>query len=217
MRITAALTGNLYAYMKAQIREAEKATSAGVKQGTDGLKNAMRGQVTSSGMGRRLANTWRGDLYPRREPSLNAAGFVYTKAPKIMQGLENPTTIRSKDGFWLAIPTPNAPKRGVGGKRINPSNFPEHRFGRLHFVYRANGPSLLVVENVGISQKTGRITGARNPVTKTGKTAKGVGSAIMFWLVPAVCTRKRIHFAREAAKWQRQIPGLIVKNWKDPK
>ena len=46
---------------------------------------------------------------------------------------------------------------GVGDRRIKPSEFPEHRFGKLRFVYRSNGPSLLVVKNVqaSYSRKTG--------------------------------------------------------------
>ncbi len=90
----------------------------------------MRRQVHSSGLGQRMANTWRGDVYPRSQNSIGPAGLVYTKASKIMAWFDEGTVIRSKDGWWLAIPTPNAPKRGVGGKRINPSNFPEHRFGK---------------------------------------------------------------------------------------
>ena len=89
-----------------------------------------------------------------------------------MAGFDEGTVIRSKDGWWLAIPTPNAPKRGVGGKRINPSNFPEHRFGKLRFVYRRNGPSLLVAENVQASyaRKTGELRGFRKAGKRNLKT-----------------------------------------------
>jgi hypothetical protein len=37
---------------------------------------------------------------------------------------------------WLAIPTENAPRKGVGGKRISPSTFPEQCLGRLRLVAR---------------------------------------------------------------------------------
>ncbi len=53
--------------------------------------------------------------------------------------------IRSKDGFWLAIPTPAAGKRTKGG-RIIPGEW-ERRTGlRLRLIYRRRGPSLLVAE-----------------------------------------------------------------------
>ena len=97
MRITAAIQGSLRDYMAAEVKAGEKAVTAGVKQATDSLKLAMRRQVTSAGLGQRLANTWRGKVYPHRHVSLKAAGLVYTNAPEIMTGLEVATTIRGKE------------------------------------------------------------------------------------------------------------------------
>ena len=65
MRITATIQGSLTEYMAAEVRAGEKAVTTGVKQVTDGLKLAMRRQVTSAGLGQRLANTWRGKVYRR--------------------------------------------------------------------------------------------------------------------------------------------------------
>ena len=51
--------------------------------------------------------------------------------------------IRSKNGFWLAIPTQAAGKSTRGG-RITPGEW-ERRTGlRLRFIYRRRGPSLLL-------------------------------------------------------------------------
>jgi hypothetical protein len=97
MRLTAAIQGSLTEYMAAEVRAAETAVTAGVKQATDGLKLAMRRQVTSAGLGQRLANTWRGKVYPQGQVSLKAAGLVYTNAPEIMTGLEVATTLRGKE------------------------------------------------------------------------------------------------------------------------
>jgi hypothetical protein len=212
MRITAAIQGSLTEYMAAEVRAAEKAVTSGVKQATDGLKLAMRRQVTSAGLGQRLANTWRGKVYPQGQVSLKAAGLVYTNAPEIMTGLEVATVIWGKDGLWLAIPTPNAPKRGVGGKRINPSNFPEQTLGRLRFVYRPSGVSLLVVDNVRATAR-----GIRSATDKQKASGRGLSTAVMFWLVRQVRTKKRIDLKREAEAWQNRLPALIVSHWKDPK
>ena len=219
MRITAAIQGSLRDYMAAEVRAGEKAVTSGIKQATDGLKLAMRRQVTSAGLGQRLANTWRGKVYPQGQVSLKAAGLVYTNAPEIMTGLEVATTIRGKDGLWLAIPTPNAPKRGVGGKRITPTNFPEQSLGRLRFVYRRSGVSLLVVDNVRASfaKKTGALRGFKQVSDKQKASGRGLSTAVMFWLVPMVKTRKRIDLKREAEAWQNRLPSLIATNWKDPK
>jgi hypothetical protein len=212
MRITAAIQGSLTETMATEVRAAEKAVTSGVKQATDGLKLAMRRQVTSAGLGQRLANTWRGKVYPQGQVSLKAAGLVYTNAPEIMTGLETATTIRGKDGLWLAIPTPNAPKRGVGGKRINPTNFPEQSLGRLRFVYRPSGVSLLVVDNVRTIAR-----GIRSASDKQKASGRGLSTAVMFWLVRQVRTKKRIDLKREAEAWQNRLPALIVSHWKDPK
>jgi len=212
MKFTAAIQGSLTETMAAEVRAAETAVTAGVKQATDGLKGAMRRQVTSAGLGQRLANTWRGKVYPQGQVSLKAAGLVYTNAPEIMMGLETATTIRGKDGLWLAIPTPNAPKRGMGGKRINPSNFPEQTLGRLRFVYRPSGVSLLVVDNVRATAR-----GIRSATDKQKASGRGLSTAVMFWLVRQVRTKKRIDLKREAEVWQNRLPVLIVNHWKDPK
>ena len=118
--------------------------------------------------------------------------------------------IKSKSGFWLAIPTPSAPKRGVGGKRINPSNFPEHRFGPLRFVYRCGRPSLLVVDEVRIN-KSGRV-GRRakgGAFTKTGRMKQGMTTVVMFIMVPQVRLPKRLDVKKAAEKWEKRLPGLI--------
>tara|TARA_Y100001936_G_C15925285_1_gene586331 strand:- start:157 stop:813 length:657 start_codon:yes stop_codon:yes gene_type:complete len=217
MRLKAAIEGDLKQYMKEEYQTAERAVTMGIREATTGLKMAMRRQVHSSGLGQRMANTWRGDIYPRGQNSIRAAGLVYTKASKIMAGFDEGTVIKSKDGWWLAIPTPNAPKRGVGGKRINPSNFPEHRYGKLRFVYRRSGPSLLVVENVqaSYSRKTGDMRGFRKASQRNLKTGRNLSTAVMFWLVPQVKLPKLIRFDEEAKRWYDKLPRLILKNWPD--
>ena len=216
MRLSAALTGNLRKYMAEEFKAAEQAVTSGVREATNGLKLSMRRQVMSSGLGARMASTWRGDLYPKGQNSIRAAGLVYTRASKVMAGFEDASVIRSKNGFWLAIPTPNAPKRGIGGKRINPSNFPEGRLGRLRFVYRRNGPSLLIVENLRLSpSRGGEAKGFRKASPSAQKTGKGLASAVMFWLVPQTKLPKLIKFKEEAALAFERLPFLILKNWPD--
>jgi len=103
------------------------------------------------------------------------------------------------------------------GKRINPSNFPEHRYGKLRFVYRRNGPSLLVVENVqaSYSRKTGDMRGFRKASQRNLKTGRNLSTAVMFWLVPQVKLPKLIRFDEEAKRWYDKLPRLILKNWPD--
>ncbi|MDP6622800.1 MAG: DUF6441 family protein [Alphaproteobacteria bacterium] len=212
MRLEAALRGDLERHMKAAAKAAGDAVVTGTRRATVGLKHEMRAQVTGADLGHRLANSWRGRAFENRK--LDAAGRVWTNAPTIMRAFDEGVTINSRDGLWLAIPTQAAPRRGVGGRRISPSNFPEHRFGPLRFVYRGSGkPSLLVVDN---QRARG---GKRGGFAKAGKRARATGqgltTVVMFVMVPQVRLRKRLDFAAAGARWQRCLPRLIVNSWHD--
>ena len=214
MKLAATIVGSIKTDMQGEMRGIEKAVAAGVREAGDGLKGSLRKQVVSAGLGTRLARAWRSRAYPNK--GHDAASLVWTKAPQIIRTFDEGTVIRSKSGFWLAIPTPAAPKRGVGGKRISPSNFPEHRFGPLRFVYRARGPSLLVADGVRVSAKTGRV-GRRakgGAFTKTGRMKAGIATAVMFLLVPQVRMPKRLDVRRAAERWSRRLPSLIGRHMK---
>ena len=115
-------------------------------------------------------------MFPRAGASLNAAAVVWSKAPVIVGAHNAGPLIRSRNGFWLAIPTPAAGK-ALGGRRITPGGW-ERRSGlRLRFVYRRTGPSLLVADSVRLNtrglaavsrSKTGRSTSRSNFVFGDG-------------------------------------------------
>jgi hypothetical protein len=209
MKLAAAITRSLQADMQAELRDLERAVATGTREAGLGLKTELRRQVTSAGLGQRLARTWRDRHYDNR--GIDAASLVYTKAPQIIRAFDEGAVIRSRSGLWLAIPTPNAPRRGVGGKRINPSNFPEHRFGPLRFVYRRSGPSLLVVEGLraSVSRKTGELRGFRRASERARRTGQGVATVVMFVLVPQVKIPKRLDVARAAEHWLARLPTLV--------
>ena len=113
--------------------------------------------------------------------------------------------IRSRNGFWLAIPTPAAGK-ALGGRRITPAGW-ERRTGlRLRFVYRRIGPSLLVADAVRINRR-GLAAVSRS------KTGRGHVTAPIFLLVPQVKLPKRLDLVRDAERAHDAVPGLIVANW----
>jgi len=208
MKLATNITGSIMAGMRAEMRAIDRAVTAGIKEAGGGLKGSLRKQVVSAGLGGRLARTWRDRTYPNK--GHDAASLVWSKAPQIVRVFDEGAVIKSRSGLWLAIPTPAAPKRGVGGKRINPSNFPEHRYGPLRFVYRRGRPSLLVVDGVRIN-KSGRV-GRRakgGAYTKTGRMKTGMATVVMFVMVPQVRLRKRLDVRREVRGWQRRLPGLI--------
>lgn len=143
MQLKLALQGKLSDVMEKHYSEGAKAVTLGITAATNGLKTSLREQVRSAGMSSRMANTWRGVVYPKGKPSISAAGQVYSNAEKIMQGFEYASIIRGKNGLWLAIPTDAIPKK-ARGKRMTPGLYEQMKGVRLQFVYRRNACSLLV-------------------------------------------------------------------------
>ena len=204
MKLGIDITPDLVAVMAAEIKAGEKAVSAAMREAGTNLKSAWRGQITQAGLGRRLANSIRSQTYPKAGESLGAAALVWSKAPEIIRAHDRGPLIRSKNGFWLAIPTAAAGKGRKGG-RITPGEWERRRGLRLRFVYRRSGPSLLVAE--------GRLDTKGRAVASRSKTGRGRVTAPIFLLVPQVKLPKRLDFDRDAARALDSVPGLIVANW----
>ena len=214
MRLEAALTGDLNEFIKQEIAAAETAVTAGVKEVSTGIQSDLRQQVVSAGLGQAVSNAWRTKFYPSGK-SIKAAGFIYTKAPNIVFAFNYGAVIKSSKGFFLAIPTPAAPKRGTDGKRINPSNFPELSLGRLRFVYRAGAVSLLVVDN--LRARGGTRGGFGKASDSAQRTGRGLATAVMFFLVPQVTMKKKLNIEAVSNKWDSALAERILANWPDIK
>jgi hypothetical protein len=141
MKLKLDITPDLVVAMAAEVKAGEKAVTAAMREAGTGLKTAWRSQITGAGLGRRLANSMRSQTYPKTGESLNAAALVWSKASVIVGAHDTGPLIRSKDGFWLAIPT-EAAGRGLRGGKITPGEWERRRGLRLRFVYRRHGPSL---------------------------------------------------------------------------
>ena len=210
MKLAAAITGDLRKIMAEEVKAAEDAVTAAMRQAADGLKADLRRQVTEAGMGQRLANTWRAEIYPKGRKSIKAAGFVFTKAPTIIRAFDQGGVIKSKHGFWLAIPTPAA-GTGARGKRMTPGLWEQMHGSRLRFIYRRGAPSLLVAENM--RARTGKRGGFAKGSASALRTGRGMTSVVMFILVPQVSLRKRLDINAAAERWGSALPDLIVRNW----
>jgi len=204
MKLRLDITPDLVAAMAAEVKAGEKAVTAAMREAGTGLKTAWRGQITGAGLGRRLANSIRSQSYPKAGESLNAAALVWSKAPVIVGAHNTGPLIRSKAGFWLAIPTPAAGTSSRGG-RITPGEWERRRGLRLRFVFRRTGPSLLVAE--------GRLNSRGLGVASRSKTGRGRTTVPIFLLVPQVKLPKRLDLDRDAERAHDSVPGLIVANW----
>jgi hypothetical protein len=185
--------------------------TAAMRQVTEGLKTDLRADVVDSGIGQRLANTWRGKTFPESGASIEAAAFVWSKAPNIVDAFDRGVTIRSRHGFWLAIPTPAAGKTGLNPtgarKRITPGGWERRTGMRLRLVYRRGRPSLLVADEA-------RITRRGLAAKSRSKSGRGQVTAIIFLLVPQVTLRKRLDIEATATRWAARVPGLIASHWR---
>jgi hypothetical protein len=204
LKLNLDISPDLVAVMAAEIKAGERAVSAAMREAGNDLKSAWRGQITQAGLGRRLANSIRSQTYPKVGESLSAAALVWSKAPQIINAHDAGLMIRSKSGFWLAIPMAAAGK-GPRGRRITPGEWEKRRGMRLRFVYRRGAPSLLVAD--------GRLNSRGLGVASRSKTGRGQSSVPIFLLVPQVKLSKRLNLARDAERAQAALPGLIVANW----
>lgn len=208
MRLSAALTGDLKKLMEAELKLAEIAVGGGLREATDGLKNDLRGLVTGAGLGQRLSKTWRGELYPRGGRSINAAGFVFTRAPDIIGAFAHGVVIRNKRGRFLAVPTPYVTHRE--NRKLTPADFEEAGIP-LRYVppEGKRRVGLLVVDDFRITSK-GRARVASNRAKKTGR---GLATVVMFVLIPQATLKKRFDIDITAKKWIDQVPQLVLRNW----
>ena len=161
MKLKLDITPDLAAMMAAEIKAGEKAVTAATREAGTSLKTAWRGQITGAGLKQRLARTIRSEQYPKGQPSLNAAALVWSKAPDIVSAHDTGPLIRSKTGFWLAIPTqpPASPGAAVGSP---PANGNAARGLRLRFVYRRRAPACWSPRG-GSTRVVGRWRRARRP------------------------------------------------------
>ena len=204
MKLDLSVTSDIVTAMRAEVLAGEKAVTAAMRAAGNDLKSSWRAQITRARLGQRLANTIRSKTFPAAGESLEAAALVWSNAPQIIGAHDTGPLIRSKDGFWLAIPTPAAGK-GSRGKALTPGEWERRRGLRLRFVYRRGGPSLLVAD--------GRLNSRGLGVASRSKTGRGQSTVPIFLLVPQVKLSKRLSLARDAERAQASIPGLIVANW----
>ncbi len=200
MRIAAAAVGNLEEVMQSERRLGAHAATEGVRNTVDQVKLVLRTQTMTAFGSQQLANTWRGVAYPRGgQISLGAAGTVFSNAPHIVEAFSASTTIRSKSGFFLAIPSPEAmTMRGSRRERPTPDSI-ERRLGlKLQFVYRPGKASLLVAD---LRRRTGKRGGFAAPSARSATE-----SVVLFFLVPFV--RLKQVFDMEATE-NRALDDLV--------
>jgi hypothetical protein len=175
------------------LEQAGRDVTDAMREATAFLKDTLREQVTEAGMGRRLANTWRGETYPKNRPSLEPAGFVWTKAPKIIDAFARGATIRPVNGAkYLWLPTKNVPRKGRN-RKMTPDEVDS--LFNAEFVIRPSrkrGVLLAFIEVVGANSGRGfRPATSRRLKGRRGLAPRQARLVHMFTLIPFARMPKR--------------------------
>lgn len=205
--------------MQVEQEHVATAMTAAMRSAANEAKTAYRSAVAGAGLGK-WKNAIGAKVYPEQGASTSPLAVIGPRSSKDRPKLETLIeggTIRGKDGLYLAIPTKNAPKRGTGGKKISPATFPENSLGKLRFVYRRNGPSLLVVDNVraSIAKRTGALRGFRaasKSAVRRGLTA----TVVMFVLVRQVVLPRRFAVADLAVRAEAELAAQVAERLGKP-
>lgn len=211
MKFIVSVENDLPVYMKRQVEVGARAVTAGVSAATAQVKQGWRGQITSAGLGTKLAGSIRSAVYPKGQPSPNAAGLIWSKAPKLIASHNTGPLIRSRDGFWLAIPLPAAGK-GPRGARITPGQWEQRTGKRLRFVYRKGRTAFLVAENARLNKKN--IAANKGGKRRKDGILTGSQTIPIFVLVPQVKLRKRLNLESVARDAGLSLPARIRSAWK---
>lgn len=188
----------------------KRGLAGAVRIATDGLKEDLRRQIASAGLGNRLGNAVRSRVYPEGgRPSLRAAGLVYPNgkgAEQILQSFSQGSTIRGKDGLWLAIPTAEAGTHALG-KRMTPLLWERATGLRLRLVLHGKTGLLVADRNVGGRRASFRA--GRKAKRLDDLVGKNRVSAVIFILVRQVTLSKRLDPQGVAQLWADRVPDLI--------
>ena len=200
---TAAFERDIRAACSAEVARVDAALLDAVKEATDGLKEELRDK-TFTALGLKIAYAWQSRDYPNKDDPRGPAGFVWTKAPKIID-------------FWRAerIHTP------LGAAFAIPVNPVVKRFGRAMSIAEVEAkfnqdlqPVRLKSGNIGLFADLVRAKSARRPGFRSptkGRAAQGrkPQKVLMFVLVRSIRSRKLIDLGGPAKRWAARVPALF--------
>jgi hypothetical protein len=201
-------------FLEARKDAVARSVTRAMRDVTAGLKADLREDVKRGGLGDRLANTWRGETYPKSKDSINAAAFVWSKAPKIVSAFDLGVTIRGANRKYLAIPTPDAGIQTGAGKRrrVSPESWTRETGVKLRFVPKSDH-ALLVADAHYVRQPARWRTRKSFKPIRHARLPGAKAYVVVFILVPQVTLRKRLSVAPHAQDWATKVPGLLAQYW----
>jgi len=207
--------------VKRAMAEATAATLDDVRRETEGAFK-----------GNRMAKTWRARVFPERGDSLDASGWIETRAPKIIGPSATGAVIRARGSNWMAVPARGAGTFGLrrdanlafgqtinrrgARERITPAGFERLTGMKLRFVYLGPSRAMLVVDQAmyGRNSQGNRI----RPYSPRGRGSRLYGPSgqtiVVFRLVPHVRMKKRLDLDAVASRGGDRAAAAIVRNWR---
>jgi len=205
---------DLGAVLKRAYDDSEIAVSEAMNEVQAGLKDELRSQVVSAGMGQRLAKTWRGKRFPEGGASINSVAYVWSRAPDIVDAFERGVPIVARNRRFLAVPTRDAGviHTTVKNKRLTPAIWENETGVKLRFVPRP-GHALLVTDASYVRQparwrRRKKFAPMRTPLSGGRKFL------VIFVLVPLVRLGKRLDIDGAGDRWADRVSGLIAQHWR---
>lgn len=182
---------DLKAAEDAIIRETLGDLSQAVAEQTRAMEKDLEG-ITRMAVPGKLWRAWKSESWPAGgKPALRPKGEVYVNGGARSQGAMIFATqqgrIKSKNDFWLAIPTAAAGSRGRI-RELTPGEWERTHGKKLDFIYRPGKPGLLVARGT-TNQRTGTfrpLTAKRSKADQRRGYVRGEQSVIIFVLVPYV-------------------------------
>lgn len=206
--IRASIDGDWAAMMADVDKDIATAATDAAQEVAAGLKNDLRETTQKAGLGGRLANTWRSAVYPKGRASIDAAAFVYSKAPDIIDSFDRGAVIVPVNGSrMLAIPTKNVPRKGRG-RRMTPQDVEDAFNQDLKFTRTKDGKIVAYVEV--IKSKSGK--GWRQATKGRLRQGRVVQPVIMFILIPSARMPKHFDLDATGTYWGQQMQAIFERN-----
>jgi hypothetical protein len=216
IQLRAAVLGNLEQEMRSARDYFEACAQRAVFETAAEFQSLRRADWAQSGIRRAnlMAKTVRLRKYPNKSGS--PAALVYSTIPIIEQSFEDHLVIRSPRGAGQLIPNPEVwgndrvplPRRGAAGIL----EIAARRFGKLQFVFRRNGLSLLVADARESKSHPGTFKHASKRALE-GKHKTGLVTVIVFFIVMQTTHRRRLHGDILRKRWQRTGPERIAQKF----
>ncbi len=172
------------------------------------LQEELRGQVRAAGLGKKLENAWRMDIYPSsNKRTLHPAALVYSKATKLHNAYNSGGIIRTKNGKrFLAIPTEKTPNAAWGHRKMTPAEVEQAFNNELRFVPTKTGGILTM--SVVRGKKEGTLRQATKRRLQQGRKIEVV---VMFWLIRQTRIKKVLDIEGAAARAEARLQENVIR------